>query len=247
MMTLEENLAEMERDRDAYWLRYPKTSPFKLKRRAIAVRHAFHILPGETILELGAGSGLWTEHLTAVLRGQNPIVATVFNDEFAIPPSTRSLPNVRIQRVTNLDDLPAESFDYVVGTAILCHRMYARNLQAIRRWLKPGGQIAFFEANYWNPQAVVKSVLPRRWSGQSSRHAALRKYKLLQTASHLGFVDIDVTPYDVIHPLAPRFAISALQSVAFAVEHTPLLKELWNSHIRSETRHQSAQGTCQSG
>src|SRR5580704_16067907 len=120
-MQLEDNLAEMERSREGYWLRYPSTSPFKLRWRAIAVRHCFHVLPGETILELGAGSGLWTEHLTNVLRGENPILATVFNDDFAVAMSARSLPNVRFRKVTNLADLPAESFDYVVGTAILCH------------------------------------------------------------------------------------------------------------------------------
>src|SRR6188474_1930131 len=113
-MTLEDNLAAMERSRERYWLRYPATSPFKLRWRANAVRHCFHVLPGETILELGAGSGLWTEHLTSALRGENPIVAAVFNDEFISPPSTRRLPNVRVERVHNLADLPAESFDYIV-------------------------------------------------------------------------------------------------------------------------------------
>src|SRR5580693_8213856 len=167
----------MERNRERYWLRYPSTSPFKLKRRAMAVRHCFHVLPGETILELGAGSGLWTEHLTSVLRGENPIVATVFNDEFGVPPPARNLPNVRFHRVTSLADLPAGSFDYVVGTAILCHDLYAQNLREIHRLLKPGGQILFFEANYWNPQAIVKSALPASWVGQSSCHAALRKFK----------------------------------------------------------------------
>jgi SAM-dependent methyltransferase len=161
-MRLEHNLAEMERDRESYWLRYPSTSPYKLKWRAVAVRHCFHVLPGETILELGAGSGLWTEHLTAVLRGENSILAAVFNDEFAVPPSTRKLTNVRFQVIKNLGDLPAESFDYVVGTAILCHNMLAHNLRAIHRLLKPGGQILFFEANYWNPQSIIKSALPRR-------------------------------------------------------------------------------------
>src|SRR5215472_3316363 len=106
-MRLEHNLAEMERDRESYWLRYPSTSPYKLKWRAVAVRHCFHVLPGETILELGAGSGLWTEHLTAVLRGENSILAAVFNDEFAVPPSTRKLTNVRFQVIKNLGDLPA--------------------------------------------------------------------------------------------------------------------------------------------
>ncbi len=234
-MKLEQNLAEMERNREKYWLRYPSTSPFKLKWRAIAVRHCFHVLPGETILELGAGSGLWTEHLTTVLRGENPIVATIFNDEFAAAASARKLPNVRFQKTTELADLPAESFDYVVGTAILCHDMYAHNLQAIHRLLKPGGQILFFEANYWNPQAILKGMFPKRWVGQSSCQVALRKYKLLRIASSQGLVDIDVIPYDIIHPLMPRFAISTLRSLAFAVEHAPLLKELCGTlYIRGQ-------------
>jgi SAM-dependent methyltransferase len=223
-MKLEQNLAEMERSRENYWRRYPSTSPFKLRWRAMAVRHCFHVLPGETILEIGAGSGLWTKHLAEVLRGENPVVAAAFNDELL--ESAGKLPNVRFQKVESLADLPAASFDYIVGTAILCHKLCAHNLQAIFRLLKPGGQILFFEANYWNPQAIVKSLLPARWVGQASCHAAMRKYRLMQSASQQGFVDIDVIPYDIIHPWALRFAIPFLRSLAFAVEHAPLLREL---------------------
>jgi SAM-dependent methyltransferase len=234
-LRLEENLAEMERGRERYWLRYPSTSPFKLRTRAIAVRHCFHVLPGETILELGAGSGLWTEHLATVLRGENPIVAAVFGDEFAAEGSARKLPNVTFQKVTALADLPAESFDYVVGTAILCHDEYPLNMRAILRLLKPGGQILFFEANYWNPQAIVKSLLPARWAGQSSCQVSMRKYNLMRIASREGFVDIDVIPYDIIHPLTPRFAIPLVRSLAFAIEHAPLLKETCGTlYIRAQ-------------
>ena len=80
-MFLEQNLRDMERSREAYWLRYPATSPIKLRWRALTVRHSFHVLPGESILELGAGSGLWTKHLADVLRDQNPITGAVFNRE----------------------------------------------------------------------------------------------------------------------------------------------------------------------
>jgi len=34
-MTLESNLREMEREREAYWLRYSATSPVKLRWRAL--------------------------------------------------------------------------------------------------------------------------------------------------------------------------------------------------------------------
>ncbi|MES1261990.1 MAG: methyltransferase domain-containing protein, partial [Acidobacteriota bacterium] len=234
-MQLEDNLAEMERNRERYWIRYPSTSPFKLRSRAIAVRHCFHVLPGETILELGAGGGLWTEHLTKVLRGENPIVAAVFSDEFAAAGSARNLPNVSFQKVASLAELPAASFDYVVGTAILCHNEYPLNMRAILRLLKPGGQILFFEANYWNPQSLVQSLLPSSWVGQSSCHVSMRKYNLMRIASREGFVDIDVIPYDIIHPLTPRFAIPLVRSLAFAVEHAPLLKEACGTlYIRAQ-------------
>ena len=162
-----------------------------------------------------------------MLRGENPITAAVVNDEFAS--SHRNVKNARFVRISDLaNDLPAESFDYVVGTAILCHDLYPQNLQAMLRLLKPGGQILFFEANYWNPQFWVKSVLPAlgRWAGNASCQVALRKYRLLRIASQQGFVDIDIIPYDMIHPLTPRVLVRSLQSLAFILEHTPLIKEL---------------------
>src|SRR6185503_19235743 len=129
-MSLERNLREMERGREAYWLHYPATSPVKLRWRALAVRHSFHVLPGETILDLGAGSGLWTEHLAGVLRGEARITGAVFNEDLWATASRRTLPNTTFVHVTDFErNLPAEGFDYVVGTAILCHDAYGLNLQ----------------------------------------------------------------------------------------------------------------------
>ena len=85
-MSLETNLRAMERTREAYWRRYPATSPVKLRWRALTVRHCFHTLPGESILELGAGSGLWTEHLATALKGECPITAVVFDERQFIGP-----------------------------------------------------------------------------------------------------------------------------------------------------------------
>ena len=126
-MSLRENLQKMERSRESYWLRYRNTSPIKLRWRALTVRHSFHVLPGERILELGAGSGLWTRHLTEVLRGENPITAAVFNEELL--PVEHALPNVQFTLVQDLSELPSETFDYAVGTVILCHDLYPQNLR----------------------------------------------------------------------------------------------------------------------
>ena len=227
-MGLEANLKEMERKREAYWLRYPTTSPLKLRWRAFSVRHCFHVLPGETVLELGAGSGLWTEHLASVLRGENPITAAVFNSDLADSAIEKRIPNANVLLVRDLADLPDDSFDYVVGTAILCHDEYAENLELIRRVLKPGGEFLFFEANHWNPQVLAKDYIRSlaRWGGYASCQKGLRHYRLMQIASQQGFTHLDVVPYDLLHPRTPKLAMPIVQSLAFFLEHTPLVREI---------------------
>lgn len=226
---LDHNLREMERSREAYWLRYPATSPTKLRWRALTVRHAFHVLPGESILELGAGSGLWTRHLTNTLRGENPITAAVFNDDLAAQIEAKDLPNVKVTRVAELGSAFAPaSFDYVVGTAILCHDAYGQNLRELRRLLKPGGELLFFEANYWNPQVLAKNLIPAvgRLAGQAPSEVGMRRFRLLQEASRAGFTQIEVIPYDIVHPRTPARLVKAVQSVAYFFEHTPGVKDL---------------------
>ncbi|MGH3002220.1 MAG: glycosyltransferase [Gaiellaceae bacterium] len=225
---LEQNLREMERSRERYWLRYPGTSPTKLRWRALTVRHAFHVLPGESILELGAGSGLWTAHLSAVLRGQSPITAAVFTNDLADQAEAKRLPNVTVKRLDDLAKLEPASFDYVVGTAILCHDEYGQNLRALHSLLKPGGGLLFFEANYWNPQVLAKNVVPGlgRRAGQARCEIGMRRFRLLQETSRAGFTQIEVIPYDIVHPRIPRRFVPAVQSLAYLFEHTPAAREL---------------------
>jgi glycosyltransferase involved in cell wall biosynthesis/ubiquinone/menaquinone biosynthesis C-methylase UbiE len=228
-MSIENNLATMEESREAYWLKYPSTAPIKLRWRAVTVRHCFHVLPGETLLELGAGSGLWTAHLLEVLSGRNAIVGAVFNSDLVEKANQKELINAKFVLIHDLlQDLPEEAFDYVVGNSILCHNLYPQNLYVIYRLLKPGGQILFFEANYWNPQVFAKNSirLLRKASGQAPCQIGMRKIQLMQMASHQGFTHLDIIPYDIIHPRTPRSLISYVQSKAYVFEQAPLIREL---------------------
>jgi dolichol-phosphate mannosyltransferase len=227
-MLLEQNIREMELSREAHWSRSPNTSAIKLHWRACQVRHCFHVLPGETILELGAGTGLWTEQLTSVLRGENPITAAVFDDELHQTALAKGLPNTEFVRIADLSELPAGCFDYVVGTETLCHDQYPQNLDSIYRLLKPGGQFLFFEANRWNPLTFLKnSIRPiGRWAGDARCQVGLSSYKLMQIASQQGFANIEIAPFDIVPSMTPRSLIRSIQSVAFILEHAPVIRHL---------------------
>ena len=184
-MSLEQNLSAMERTREAYWLGYPATSPVKLRWRALTVRHCFHVLPGRVDSRARRGQRTMDRASCGRSRGENPITAAVFNQDLAVRPEReKHLPNTHIRpRHRPVRRLSAESFDYVVGTAILCHDAYAENLRALYRLLKPGGQLLFFEANYWNPQVFLKNYDSRRsgrWAGDADCQIGMRKFQLMQ-------------------------------------------------------------------
>jgi dolichol-phosphate mannosyltransferase len=238
LATLLQNLREIERSREAYWLRYPATSPTRLRWRANATRHALHIAPGETVLELGAGSGLWTEHLTSVLREASPITAAVFNPELAVRARTRQLPSTDVLLISDERELAPKSYDFVVGTAMLSHSLWRENLEWIYRLLRPGGQLLFLEANYWNPQVFAKarSRTLARWSRNADCQIALRKSELVEAAESQGLEDIIVVPYDILHPKTPKHLIHTVQSTAFVLEQLPGIKELCGTLFFSATK-----------
>ncbi len=227
-MSLFNNLREIERSREAYWLRYPATSPTRLRWRANAARHALHIAPGEKVLEFGAGSGLWSEHLTAVLGPDSVITAAVFNADLAELARARTNAAIHVLTVEHEAELAPESYDYVVGTAMLSHDRWLENLGWIARLLKPGGQLLFLEANYWNPQVFAKAHSRRlaRWSRNAECQIALRESDIRRAAEREGLEETVVVPYDILHPRTPRRLVPAVQSTAFVLEHLPGVREL---------------------
>jgi glycosyltransferase involved in cell wall biosynthesis len=54
----------------------------------------------------------------------------------------------------------------------------------------------------------------------------MRKFQLMKHASHQGFTHIEIVPYDIIHPLTPGPLIPTIQSLAFVLEHAPVVRDL---------------------
>jgi hypothetical protein len=103
-----------------YWTKRDPLNDLRTVWRATTVRHMLHLLPGETILKLGAGAGNLTQALVNVTRRECPITAATSVD----PPDPRLTGMIGDSvELVKLDDLPGtlagRRFDYVVATNLL--------------------------------------------------------------------------------------------------------------------------------
>ena len=117
------SIADRERVSDWYWTHKDKLIEMRVWWRACTARHMLHLLPGETILELGCGSGTLTRALEGVSRGECPITAATFdpgNDlSWLAQRRCRSTEGVRLSGFPG--ELEGRQFDYVIASNVLDH------------------------------------------------------------------------------------------------------------------------------
>ncbi len=224
-----EAIAARERVSDRYWSRKDPINEMRSWWRAQTVRHTFHILPGETILELGCGSGNLTRALLRATRGECPITAATF----CYPPDhepLRALPQP--VEVVALTDFPGQmegrTFDYVVATNLLDLKNAAGILQEVQNLLRPGGRLLFFETNPWNPVFRVRRRLARvlpflRHGDERKLPHQIQLYELL---SELGYIRISALPYDFLYPPIPRSLMFFARHLSLVLENTPGIRRL---------------------
>ena len=68
-----------EQFRDEYWRKKDPIFADRLLWRAQSFRQMVHLLPGASILELGAGSGLFTEQLQHITRAKTRLRPSLSN------------------------------------------------------------------------------------------------------------------------------------------------------------------------
>lgn len=220
-------LRETERFREKYWASRPATADARLQRRAVTLRQLLHILPGETVLEIGAGSGLWTRHLDEVLRGESRIVAAVFNGDLAAAAGRRQYKSTEIVRAAALDEFERGGFDYVVASNMIGSDVLKPFVRECSRLLRPGGKLLSFEANHFSPtvwwQDSVRSVRKRLgfdyvpYSGLTSRYAA----NVLRDSA---FASASVFPFDCILRRMPSQLSRVAADAAHFIEHSRILQ-----------------------
>jgi dolichol-phosphate mannosyltransferase len=210
-----------------YWSRRDTLNDLRTAWRATTVRHMFHLLPGEALLELGAGAGNLTQALVKVTRGECPITAATFVD----PPDSRlAAATEAAVEIVALHDLPGllagRQFDYVVATNLLDLKHGPAILREVYTLLKPGGRLLFFETNPWNPIYWLRRQLSRLvpFLRRGDERALPNQIQLYELLSEIGFVSIGASCYDFLYWPIPRWMMIVFRNLTLILENTPVIR-----------------------
>ena len=193
------------------------------------------LAPGATVLELGCGTAYFTRELAAT--GATVTAVDISPDLLQAARNNCVAENVtfEIQNAYSLN-YSDNSFDFVVGSSVLHHLEIDRALQQVFRVLKREGRIRFTEPNMLNPQIAVQKNVPaiKKRLGDSPDETAFFRWPLRRLLEKEGFRDVEIEPFDFLHPKTPVAWIPALDSFGRRLERLPLLREIAGSlYIRA--------------
>jgi SAM-dependent methyltransferase len=225
--TLIDTLALRERYRDNYRQHRDPLGDDRLLWRAQTFRHLVHLLPGQTILELGCGQGAFTRQLAGITRGANPITAVTFDRDGRRP---EGLPApVEFRTLAALPGaLGTRRFDFIIAMDLLDRRSCAQVLQHVHELLNPGGQVLFYESNPWNVMLKLRRAAARLL-GDADPRDLLSRADLYELLSELGFIRVFAVYNDFVYRPLTRSLAWLLRNLSILLENTPLVRTLAGS------------------
>jgi SAM-dependent methyltransferase len=203
----------------------------RAERRANYFIELGKISSDSQVLEIGCGTAIFTEKVYHKTKAK--ITAIDISGDLLVQ-ARQKLPEVTFlldnAMSLSLDD---NSFDVVFGSSILHHLDFEKSLSEMFRVLKPGGILIFAEPNMINPQIFIQKNVPfiKKWMGDSPDETAIVRWKLADLLQKLNFEEINIFPYDFLHPAIPKSLISATNKLGNWLEKKPILKEIAGSVI----------------
>ena len=202
----------------------------RAERRADLIIKGAALGPGKRALEIGCGTGLFTEKFA---RSGAQIVAVDISSELLEKARARGLAESQVRFLAMpFEECDVEGpFDAVIGSSVLHHLDIKPALARIMKLLKPGGIMFFAEPNMLNPVIIVlKNVqwIKKRF-GDSPNETAFFRWPFRRLLLETGFENPLITPYDWLHPATPAGLIGAVRASGKVLEKIPLLKEFAGS------------------
>ncbi len=214
-----------------WWGTMTKAGQLRLdERAALAIRHG-NLVSGMVALEPGAGNGEFTRRLA--VSGAHIIGVEISSRQVALASERlKEFPNARVieGNISHLD-FESGSFDAIVGNAVLHHFDLDAALPEMRRVLKPGGRLFFSEPNMLNPQIALEKNI--KWVGRALQNSpdetAFFRWHVKSILQRCGFKDIQVVPFDFLHPGTPEPLIAFAQRAGRLLSRIPLIREVAGS------------------
>ena len=232
-MDLIETLKKQERVREDYWKNIDYFLSVRLKWRAQMVRHLFHLFPENSILELGSGACQWTREISEANGNRNPIcAATLNNDLFEESDSGSFSDNIEL---IHLDKFPGKltgrQFDFIVGYQLLTDENAGALLFELMKFLKPGGQVLFFDPNPWNPYYRIRRLVSKLFffMKPADNYGTINRVDLFALLSEVGYIKIKILPYDFLFPPIPKMLLWPMQNLSLILENFPYVRNFAGS------------------
>lgn len=202
----------------------------RARRRAEMIASGADLGPGVVALEIGCGTGLFTEMFA---QSGARLVAVDISADLLEMARARGLPPDRVQFLEKRfeDDDMGGPFDAVIGSSVLHHLDVEVALAKIHHLLKPGGVMSFAEPNMLNPQIMLQKNMPwiKSRMGDSPDETAFVRWRIRSLLLKANFEDVEITPFDWLHPFTPKPLIGAVRGLGRILEITPVMREFAGS------------------
>jgi 2-polyprenyl-3-methyl-5-hydroxy-6-metoxy-1,4-benzoquinol methylase len=225
------------RDPEGIWGWGTPAGRARAERRAGMIIEAGGIARDSMTLEIGCGTGVFTELVSKSGAG---ITACELSEELL------ELAHMKTY-ASNVDFISDDAaqlgpehegrYDVVWGSSVLHHIDLKLFLPRMLRLMKPGGRFVFAEPNMLNPQIWLERNVGiiRRITGTSPDETAFYRWRLKELLLDEGFVNVSVRPHEFLHPAIPKFLIPIFQSLSAIAERVWVIREIAGSLlIRAE-------------
>jgi 2-polyprenyl-3-methyl-5-hydroxy-6-metoxy-1,4-benzoquinol methylase len=201
------------RDPERIWGWSTAAGRARAERRAKLIIEAGGITADSLTLEIGCGTGVFTELISK--SGASITACELCEEllEFAYKKSYASKVDFINDDATQLGPEHTDRYDVVWGSSILHHLDLKLFLPRILRLIKPGGRFVFAEPNMLNPQIWLERNIGiiRKITGTSPDETAFYRWRLKKRLLDEGFVNVTVRPHEFLHPAIPKLLIPIFQ------------------------------------
>ena len=217
-----------ERDPEQQWGWASPAGKMRANRRAELIARGGELTTTLSVLEIGCGSGVFTEMFC---RSGAHITAVDLSPQLLKRARARDLPADRVRFIEKrFEDCDREGpFDAVIGSSILHHLPITEAIANIYRLLKPGGRMSFAEPNMLNPQVFLERHARGWFPYVSPDETAFVRFAFSRELRRAGFCDIEIIPFDWLHPSTPEGFIPEVRWLCRILERIPVVREFAGS------------------